>query len=176
MEVKYPRSGQSTAPPASSAARLFAGISSAKSSRWGVPSGRVPTTHILKPPPGEWDGQAENEHWVGDGLTIMCSFVTERPPPKRRPRLYMFLSYEWEGNLRRAIPAKPRTPVPSRAKVDASGTGESVPEISQDTEQSLVRSPYKRHSYALQTLFGQILPVTYRRIFSISAVITHCNL
>lgn len=30
--------------------------------RWGVPSGRVPTTHILKPPTGEWDGHAENEH------------------------------------------------------------------------------------------------------------------
>jgi serine/threonine-protein kinase HipA len=31
--------------------------------RWGVPSGRVPTTHILKPPAGEWDGHAENEHF-----------------------------------------------------------------------------------------------------------------
>ena len=24
--------------------------------RWGIPSGRTPTTHILKPPTGEWDG------------------------------------------------------------------------------------------------------------------------
>lgn len=31
--------------------------------RWGVPSGRVPTTHILKPPTGELDGHAENEHF-----------------------------------------------------------------------------------------------------------------
>src|SRR5208282_2743710 len=31
--------------------------------RWGVPSGRTPTTHILKPPTGEWDGHAENEHF-----------------------------------------------------------------------------------------------------------------
>ncbi len=31
--------------------------------KWGVPSGRVPTTHILKPPTGEWDGHAENEHF-----------------------------------------------------------------------------------------------------------------
>jgi serine/threonine-protein kinase HipA len=31
--------------------------------RWGVPSGRVPTTHILKPPTGQWDGHAENEHF-----------------------------------------------------------------------------------------------------------------
>jgi len=31
--------------------------------RWGVPSGRVPTTHILKPPTGEFDGHAENEHF-----------------------------------------------------------------------------------------------------------------
>jgi len=31
--------------------------------RWGVPSGRVPTTHILKPPTGAFDGHAENEHF-----------------------------------------------------------------------------------------------------------------
>jgi serine/threonine-protein kinase HipA len=31
--------------------------------RWGVPSGRTPTTHILKPPSGEFDGHAENEHF-----------------------------------------------------------------------------------------------------------------
>src|SRR5665213_1908968 len=31
--------------------------------RWGIPSGRTPTTHILKPPTGEWDGHAENEHF-----------------------------------------------------------------------------------------------------------------
>jgi HipA-like C-terminal domain len=30
--------------------------------RWGVPSGRTPTTHILKPPTGHFDGHAENEH------------------------------------------------------------------------------------------------------------------
>ncbi len=30
--------------------------------RWGVPSGRLPTTHILKPPTGHFDGHAENEH------------------------------------------------------------------------------------------------------------------
>jgi serine/threonine-protein kinase HipA len=31
--------------------------------RWGVPSGRLPTTHILKPPTGHFDGHAENEHF-----------------------------------------------------------------------------------------------------------------
>lgn len=31
--------------------------------QWGIPSGRTPTTHILKPPTGEWDGHAENEHF-----------------------------------------------------------------------------------------------------------------
>jgi len=31
--------------------------------RWGVPSGRVPTTHILKPPTGAFDAYAENEHF-----------------------------------------------------------------------------------------------------------------
>lgn len=30
--------------------------------RWGVPSGRVPTTHILKPGAPHLDGHAENEH------------------------------------------------------------------------------------------------------------------
>jgi serine/threonine-protein kinase HipA len=29
--------------------------------RWGVPSGRTPTTHILKPPTGDRGGHAENE-------------------------------------------------------------------------------------------------------------------
>lgn len=31
--------------------------------RWGVPCGRIPTTHILKPPTGQFDGHAENEHF-----------------------------------------------------------------------------------------------------------------
>jgi serine/threonine-protein kinase HipA len=31
--------------------------------RWAVPSGRIPTTHILKPPGAEFDGFAENEHF-----------------------------------------------------------------------------------------------------------------
>jgi serine/threonine-protein kinase HipA len=31
--------------------------------KWGVPSGRIPTTHILKPPSGELEGHAENEHF-----------------------------------------------------------------------------------------------------------------
>ncbi|WP_027556292.1 type II toxin-antitoxin system HipA family toxin [Bradyrhizobium sp. Cp5.3] len=33
-----------------------------KKGRWGLPSGRIPTTHILKPPTGHFDGHAENEH------------------------------------------------------------------------------------------------------------------
>ena len=31
--------------------------------RWGVPSGRIPTTHILKPPTGDFDSHVENEHF-----------------------------------------------------------------------------------------------------------------
>ena len=31
--------------------------------RWGVPSGRLPTTHILKPQGNAAEGQAENEHF-----------------------------------------------------------------------------------------------------------------
>jgi serine/threonine-protein kinase HipA len=30
--------------------------------RWGVPAGRTPTTHILKPPTADLDGHVENEH------------------------------------------------------------------------------------------------------------------
>src|ERR1700676_2388313 len=33
-----------------------------RNGRWGIPSGRLPTTHILKPPTGHFDGHAENEH------------------------------------------------------------------------------------------------------------------
>lgn len=36
--------------------------------RWGIPSGRAPTTHILKPPTGTFDGHAENEHFC---LTLL---------------------------------------------------------------------------------------------------------
>lgn len=31
--------------------------------RWGIPIGRTPTTHILKPPTGAFHGQIENEHF-----------------------------------------------------------------------------------------------------------------
>lgn len=31
--------------------------------RWGIPQGRAPTTHILKPASGEHEGFAENEHF-----------------------------------------------------------------------------------------------------------------
>jgi serine/threonine-protein kinase HipA len=48
--------------------------------RWGLPSGRVPTTHILKPPTGEFDGHAENEHFCLElgralGLTVPNSRI-----------------------------------------------------------------------------------------------------
>jgi serine/threonine-protein kinase HipA len=39
--------------------------------RWGVPSGRVPTTHILKPPSAEIEAQAENEHFC---LSVLGRF------------------------------------------------------------------------------------------------------
>src|SRR5262249_48762208 len=48
--------------------------------RWGIPSGRIPTTHILKPPTGQFNGHAENEHiclelaaWLG--LSVATSKV-----------------------------------------------------------------------------------------------------
>jgi serine/threonine-protein kinase HipA len=48
--------------------------------RWGVPSGRIPTTHILKPPSGQFDSYAENEHFCmqlarAAGLPVVASHV-----------------------------------------------------------------------------------------------------
>ena len=48
--------------------------------RWGVPRGSVPTTHILKPPTGDWEGYAENEHFCltlarAAGITVPGSWV-----------------------------------------------------------------------------------------------------
>jgi serine/threonine-protein kinase HipA len=34
-----------------------------KDGKWGIPNGRMPTTHILKPPSDQFDGHAENEHF-----------------------------------------------------------------------------------------------------------------
>jgi serine/threonine-protein kinase HipA len=34
-----------------------------RSRRWGIPRGRTPTTHILKPAPNDFDGFAPNEHF-----------------------------------------------------------------------------------------------------------------
>lgn len=49
--------------------------------KWGLPSGRIPTTHILKPPTGDFDGHAENEHFClalarAVGLPAATSTVT----------------------------------------------------------------------------------------------------
>lgn len=48
--------------------------------RWGVPQGRMPTTHILKPPSRDFDGHVENEHFCltlarGLGLPAATSEV-----------------------------------------------------------------------------------------------------
>lgn len=48
--------------------------------RWGVPIGRTPTTHILKPAVGVWHGQVENEHFClrlarGLGLPVAHSEI-----------------------------------------------------------------------------------------------------
>jgi serine/threonine-protein kinase HipA len=47
--------------------------------RWGVPSGRIPTTHIFKPPTGQIEGHAENEHYCLDlGRALGLPTVTSR--------------------------------------------------------------------------------------------------
>ena len=43
--------------------------------RWGIPSGSTPTTHILKPATGAFDGLAENEHFCLR-LAQECGFAT----------------------------------------------------------------------------------------------------
>lgn len=48
--------------------------------RWGIPCGRTPTTHILKPPIPGFDGHVENEHFClrlarECGLTVALSEV-----------------------------------------------------------------------------------------------------
>lgn len=50
--------------------------------RWGIPSGRTPTTHILKPPTGEWDGHAENEHFCLK-LARACGLVVPNSSVER---------------------------------------------------------------------------------------------
>lgn len=45
--------------------------------RWGVPSGRIPTTHILKPPMPNLQGQVENEHFCLL-LSRALGFITAR--------------------------------------------------------------------------------------------------
>jgi serine/threonine-protein kinase HipA len=48
--------------------------------KWAVPSGRMPTTRILKPPTGEFEGHPENEHYCLQlaralGLTVPNSQI-----------------------------------------------------------------------------------------------------
>ncbi len=43
--------------------------------QWGIPSGSMPTTHILKPATGAFDGLAENEHFCLR-LAKECGFST----------------------------------------------------------------------------------------------------
>jgi serine/threonine-protein kinase HipA len=50
--------------------------------RWGIPSGRTPTTHILKPPTGEWNGHAENEHFCLK-LARACGLVVPNSSVER---------------------------------------------------------------------------------------------
>ena len=51
--------------------------------RWGVPSGRVPTTHILKPGSPDLEGHAENEHFC-------LSLAGEAGLPVARSRVMRF--------------------------------------------------------------------------------------
>ncbi|WP_200845161.1 type II toxin-antitoxin system HipA family toxin [Roseomonas sp. 18066] len=50
--------------------------------RWGIPSGRVPTTHILKPPMPGLEGQVENEHFCLS-LARRLGFLVPRSAVRR---------------------------------------------------------------------------------------------
>jgi serine/threonine-protein kinase HipA len=45
--------------------------------RWGIPSGRTPTTHIFKPPLADYDGHAENEHFCLELASKFGLLVTQ---------------------------------------------------------------------------------------------------
>ena len=49
--------------------------------RWGVPRGRTPTTHILKPAANDFDGFAANEHFC---LTLVRNAGLAAPPSEWR--------------------------------------------------------------------------------------------
>jgi serine/threonine-protein kinase HipA len=51
--------------------------------RWGIPSGRTPTTHILKPPLGDLEGFAENEH-----LCLRLAAALELPVARSEVRQF----------------------------------------------------------------------------------------
>jgi serine/threonine-protein kinase HipA len=49
--------------------------------RWGIPEGRIPTTHILKPTLPDFDGHAENEH-----ICLALASAVDHPTASRPPR------------------------------------------------------------------------------------------
>jgi serine/threonine-protein kinase HipA len=53
-----------------------------RNGRWGIPSGRTPSTHILKPPTGTWDGHAENEHFCLE-LAASLGLIASKSSVKR---------------------------------------------------------------------------------------------
>jgi hypothetical protein len=59
----------------------------------------------------------------------ISAHTNKRAAPEETARLLSGISYEWGRNLRRTTPAKPRMPVPSKAKVEGSGVI-AVPSIS----------------------------------------------
>ncbi|MEM9261952.1 MAG: type II toxin-antitoxin system HipA family toxin [Pseudomonadota bacterium] len=63
--------------------------------KWGVPSGATPTTHILKPPTGAFDGIAENEHFCLR-LANAVGLPTARSEVKRFGDEFAFVSHRYD--------------------------------------------------------------------------------
>jgi serine/threonine-protein kinase HipA len=91
--------------------------------RWGIPSGRIPTTHIFKPSTGAFDGFAENEHFC-----MQMARMFEMPVASSTIRMF--------GNI----------PTIVVRRYDRVGEGLNILRIHQeDMCQSLARYPYAKY-------------------------------
>lgn len=81
--------------------------------RWGIPAGRVPTTHILKPPLGTSDGHAENEHFCL-ALAHVLGLLSARSEVARFEDEVAIVIERYD---RVPLPDQPRSPAPQLVRV-----------------------------------------------------------
>lgn len=73
-----------------------------ENSRWGVPSGRMPTTHIFKPATDSFDGHAENEHFCMC-LAAECGMVVANSELMTFGDVTVFVTQRYDRILRNGI-------------------------------------------------------------------------